>query len=179
MSDPSEISEPFSRIVRLDALPAEGETFALEATPEERAALARSYKLPSIEALTASLTVRRASRGGARVTGGVHGELTQTCVVSLDPFPAVVDEEVDVRFAPPTDDRPRPADEPFTVSMDEDEPDSLIDGKIDLGALAAEFFAIGLDPYPRKPGVVFEPSSEEPEELSPFTVLRGKGDAKP
>ena len=28
--------------------------------------------------------------------------------------------------------------------------------QIDLGALAAEFLALGLDPYPRKPGVAFD-----------------------
>ncbi len=38
----------------------------------------------------------------------------------------------------------------------EDPPDPIIDGKIDLGALAAEFFALGLDPYPRKPGVAVD-----------------------
>ena len=35
-------------------------------------------------------------------------------------------------------------------------PIRVIDGKIDLGALAAEFFALGLDPYPRKPGAIFD-----------------------
>ena len=55
---------------------------------------------------------------------------------------------------------------------DEDEPDPIIDGKIDLGALAAEFFALGLDPYPRKPGVVCSnrPKSREAT-ISPFSAL--------
>ena len=48
------------------------------------------------------------------------------------------------------------ARETLTVSLaDEDDPDPVIDGKIDLGALTAEFFALGLDPYPRKPGAEF------------------------
>ena len=32
------------------------------------------------------------------------------------------------------------------------ETEPLIDGKVDLGALATEFLILGLDPYPRKPG---------------------------
>ncbi len=36
---------------------------------------------------------------------------------------------------------------------DEDPPELIEDGRIDLGAVAAEFLALGLDPYPRKPGV--------------------------
>ena len=105
----------------------------------------------------------RSASGGVRATGAVHGELTQVCVVSLEPFPATVDEEIDVRFAPRSDDeaaRGAPK-EPETFSMaDEDEPDPIVDGKIDLGALAAEFFALGLDPYPRKPGASFESPEE-------------------
>ena len=106
--------------------------------------------------------------------GVVHGELTQTCVVTLEPFPATVEEEIDVRFAPRDDERAarRRAEEPETVSMaDDDEPDPIVDGKIDLGALAAEFFALGLDPYPRKPGVAFEPPAEPEAEVTPFAAL--------
>ena len=169
------MQEPFSRIIRVDTLPKDGETVTIEAKPAEREALAASLKLPSIERLSATLTVKRAARGGARVIGAVQGELTQTCVVTLEPFPAAVEEEIDVRFAPPDNEAEarRRRDEPETVSMiDDDEPDPLIDGKIDLGALASEFFALGLDPYPRKPGVAFEPPVEPEPEATPFAVLR-------
>ncbi len=169
------MQEPFSRIIRVDTLPKNGETVTIEANPAEREALAASLKLPSLERLSATLTVKRAARGGARVIGAVQGELTRTCVVTLEPFPAAVEEEIDVRFAPPDNEAEarRRRDEPETVSMiDDDEPDPLIDGKIDLGALACEFFALGLDPYPRKPGVAFEPPVEPEPEATPFAVLR-------
>ncbi len=91
---------PFSRQVRIDALPADGLTQTIEASPDERAALAAINRLPAIASLTANFTVRRSGRGGARVTGDVHAEVTQVCVVSLEPFAATVDEPVDVRFAP-------------------------------------------------------------------------------
>ena len=149
----------FSRLVRVDALPREGQAVTIEATPAEREELASFYRLPAIAVLTATLRLDPWGRGGARVTGAVHGELTQVCVVSLEPFPATVDEDVDVRFAPQTaaNSRSTAIEETQTFSLaDEDEPDPVIDGKIDLGALAAEFFALGLDPYPRKPGAAFE-----------------------
>ena len=136
----------------------------IEATPAEREELASFYKLPAIAALTATLRLEPWGRGGARVTGAVHGELTQICVVSLEPFPATVDEDVDVRFAPQTvaDSKSPAAKEAQTFSLaDEDEPDPVIDGKIDLGALTAEFFALGLDPYPRKPGAVLDEERRE------------------
>jgi len=165
----------FARVVRLDAIPREGQVVTIEANPAEREKLASLYQLPAVAVLTATLRVEPWGRGGARVTGAVHGELTQTCVVSLDPFPATVDEEVDVRFAPQqaVDSGSTAANEGQTSSLaDEDEPDPVIDGTIDLGALAAEFLALGLDPYPRKPGAAFgeERTNPEPKE-SPFAAL--------
>ncbi len=171
------MQEPFSRMIRVDTLPKDGETLMIEANPSEREALAAFLKLPSIQRLSATLMVKRAAKGGARVIGMVQGELTQTCVVTLEPFPAAVEEEIDVRFAPSHDenDRRRPAEPLETVSMaDDDEPDPIVDGKFDLGALAAEFFALGLDPYPRKPGAEFEPPAEPETEATPFAVLRGE-----
>ncbi len=167
--------KPFSRVVRVAAIPREGQAMAIEAAPAEREELASFYRLPAIAALTATLRLDPWGQGGARVTGAVHGEVTQTCVVSLDPFPVTVDEEVDVRFAPQTgaNSGSVATKETQTVSLvDEDEPDPIIDGTIDLGALTAEFLALGLDPYPRKPGVAFDeerPDSEPTD--SPFAAL--------
>ena len=45
---------PLSRIVRIDALPKEGQTVTIEANPAEREALASLYKLPAIAALSAA-----------------------------------------------------------------------------------------------------------------------------
>lgn len=163
---------PFSRPVRVDALPREGQTVTIEATSAERQALASFFELPAIAALTATLRVEPWGHGGARVSGAVRGALTQVCVVSLEPFPATVDEAVDARFAPraASDSKPTAARETFSLD-DEDEPDPVVEGKIDLGALAAEFFALGLDPYPRKPGATFEQSAESEPADSPFAAL--------
>jgi hypothetical protein len=57
------LSEPFSRIVRVDTIPRDGQTIAIEASPAEREALAALYRLPSIEALSAELTLQRSADG--------------------------------------------------------------------------------------------------------------------
>jgi hypothetical protein len=173
----------FSRLVRVDALPREGQAVTIEATPAERKELASFYRLPAIAALTATLRLEPWGQGGARVAGAIHGELTQVCVVSLEPFPAIVDEDVDLRFAPQTaaNSRSTAIEETQTFSLvDHDEPDPVIDGKIDLGVLTAELFALGLDPYPRKPGAAFdeEGTNSEPAD-SPFAALAQRGKAGP
>ncbi len=172
----------FSRVVRVDAIPGEGQVIRIEANPTERERLASFYRLPAVAALTATLRVEPWGRGGARVTGAIHGEVTQTCIVSLEPFPATVDEEADVRFAPETtvSSGSRETNEAQTFSLaDEDELDPVVDGTIDLGALAAEFLALGLDPYPRKPGVAFDEEETNPEPTdSPFAALARRGKAR-
>jgi hypothetical protein len=167
----------FSRVVRVDSLPREGQVVTLEASLAEREALASFYKLPAIAALMATLRVDPWGRGGAHVTGAVHGELTQLCIVSAELFPGTVDENVDVRFAPQraANARSMAAKENETFSVDEeDEPDPIVDGKIDLGALASEFFALGLDPYPRKPGAVFVEDAKSEPMASPFSALTSR-----
>jgi uncharacterized metal-binding protein YceD (DUF177 family) len=163
----------FSRVVRVETLPREGKVVSIEATPAEREALASLYQLPAIAALTATLRLEPWGRGGAHVTGAVHGELTQLCIVSVEPFPATVDEEVDVRFAPQKAAKSGSATLEETFSLiDDDEPDPIIDGKIDLGALTAEFFALGLDPYPRKLGAALDEERTSSERTdSPFAAL--------
>ena len=166
MSQPVE----FSRPVRVETLPRDGLRQKIAANETERAALALRFNLPAVDSLEAELVVKRSGRG-VRVTGEARAHVMQTCIVSLEPFPADVAEEVDVRFAPPSGERRKPPPEGEEIRFDvEDEPDPLVDNTVDLGEVAAEFIALGLDPYPRKPGVAFE--EPEPEaEPTPFAVL--------
>jgi hypothetical protein len=153
---------PFVRLVRVESVPEGGVEHIVEANEAERRALAEANGLVAIGRLTAKFALSRAGRGIIRVRGEVHAEATQTCVVSLEPFDVVLDEPVDVRFAAPVGESLSRRSPPITAAEasafaigDEDQPDPIIDGKIDLGALAAEFMVLGLDPYPRKPGVAF------------------------
>jgi uncharacterized metal-binding protein YceD (DUF177 family) len=156
---------PLSRPIAVDRIPEEGLHAVIEATEEERAALAADLNLPGIDRLTARFRVT-GTPDHVRVSGRVEAALRQSCVVSLDVFEATLDEEVEVEFqsAPAL-----PAN--GEGEQDADRPDEIVDGRIDLGALAAEFFVLGLDPYPRKPGVDFVQEPEERPEESPFAAL--------
>jgi uncharacterized metal-binding protein YceD (DUF177 family) len=156
---------PLSRPVPVERLPAEGTEVSVVATAEECDALARDFKLAAIRSLQ-GLYRLAAGPQRVRVSGRLRADITQVCVVTLEPFDSVIEEEVDVAFAE-ADARARPEGE--TVA---DPPDEIVGGRIDLGALTAEFLALGLDPYPRKPGVAFEaPPAAAPDE-SPFAALK-------
>ena len=159
----------FSRPIRVDSLPRGGLEQKIEASPAERAALAALNGLPAIERLVASFRIVKWGKG-VRVDGELSAKVTQTCIVSLEPFEVEIGEPIAAKFLP--GDAKAPQIEAPAHAFDElDAPDPLIDGRIDLGGLASEFLTLALDPYPRKPGVAFAPPAAEPEPGSPFDRL--------
>jgi uncharacterized metal-binding protein YceD (DUF177 family) len=103
------------------------------------------------------------------VEGRVEAKIRQTCVVTLDPFDSTVTEDVEVDFTSGAEERIKGLQEGVVI----DAPLDRISGThIDLGALTAEFLALGLDSYPRKPGVDFAPVTEDPAPESPFAKLK-------
>jgi hypothetical protein len=110
----------------------------------------------------------------------VRAKITQTCVLTLEAFDSDVAEEVDVDFAEASDAAQAATQADILLgaqSGDRDPPDPIEDGAIDLGALAAEFLALSLDAYPRKPGAEFAPVTD-PHDVTerPFDVLKKLND---
>lgn len=136
----------FERIVRTDRLPAG--SLRIEATPDERRALARRFALPAVHAIAAELRV--ACEGDAIA---VHGRLTarfeQLCAVAAEPFDATLDEPIAIRFVPPGP----PHGEDVEIEFASDEPDEVeFDGaSFDLGEAMAQSFGLALDPYATGP----------------------------
>ena len=142
--------QPLKRAQPVGSLPKGGQTVSFAASEAERAGIAAFLDLPSVESLEATFQLTP-SRGGVRVTGTVTAALHQLCVVTLEPFPVEIAEEIDVRFAPPEVLGPVTAKEVERKLTDEDPPEPLTGGAVDIGALAVEAVALGLDPFPRKP----------------------------
>lgn len=168
---------PFSRPLDVAAVGDDATEVTLVAGDAERAALARINGLVGIDGLEADLTVSRKGRSGLHVVGAVKARIRQTCVVSLEPFDADILEPFDVHFLPEAEiaslEARRPKAEDAAMPLD-DLPDPIVGGRIDLGALAAEFLALALDPYPRKPGVSYaepEPGEQDADRVSPFAAL--------
>jgi hypothetical protein len=163
---------PWHFPVVVDEVPATGERFDLVADAAIRRAVAQLAGLRDLPRLQATFEVRRRGAAGLHVTGRVSATVEQTCVVTLDPVTNEVDEEVDLVFEPPAP--PVAVDESGKTDAhpdDWDGPEPLIDGRIDLGVLATEFLVLGLDPYPRKPGAVFQPPHDVKPDEGPFAAL--------
>jgi uncharacterized metal-binding protein YceD (DUF177 family) len=171
---------PFSHLVKVSQISHNPIEIHIEADEPQREALAELWNVLSIEELSADLKLRRWKKDGVKVFGDIRAKVTQACVVTLDPVPAEIHEDIDQTFVPEGSALARvAANDEGEMIIDPDAPDlpdTFSGDTIDAGALVAEFAAMGLDPYPRKPGVEFEPHIEETGETdrkpSPFAVLK-------
>jgi hypothetical protein len=169
-------ADPWRSPVVVAQIPEGGLHREIEASSLEREAVAGVAGLREIISAHASFDLVPRSGGRVQVVGRVHARIGQTCVVTLDPIENDIDEDVDLIFAPPEEAR-RLADLVAEAEDSEAEvpepPEAITNGIIDLGRIATDYLCLGVDPYPRKPGVVFEPriTSVDPED-HPFAGLK-------
>jgi uncharacterized metal-binding protein YceD (DUF177 family) len=149
-----------------------GRRFDLVADEAARDAVAALTGLRALPQLQAALDVTRRGRDGLHVIGTVSARVEQTCVITLEPIENNIEASVDLVFAPP---------QGKTAATSADAPEPLVDGTIDLGAVATEFLVLAIDPYPRKRGAVFEPPPTSYTGAHPFAALaalkKGQGGA--
>lgn len=165
-----EIRSPVSFPVNVARLPQKGQPVLIEADASQRVALAEEHGLTSVESYRADLLVTKWKRNGVKVSGRVEAEITQACIVTLDPVRSKIDEDVEAVFLPEDSKLGR---EGFHVGGEilldaegPDSPETFSGDIIDVGALAEEFFGMGVDPYPRKAGATIpvSPDAVEPIE---------------
>jgi hypothetical protein len=162
---------PWSVPLDVDLISDAGLARVIEATPEICAAVAVLADVRAVAGLTARFNLTRAG-DVVHVTGRVTGTVGQNCVVTLDPLETLIDEPIDMLFAPLKDeDEGVDAYEERRRNTEEELPEPLIGHSIDLGAIACEFLILGIEPYPRKPGVEFTPAEPEPDGPHPFAAL--------
>lgn len=164
---PPEFPRPFA----VGRLAQGARTVAIEATAAELTALATRFAIAAIDRLDASLEIALLHGGIVRVRGSYRAAVVQTCVVTLEPVPAIIEESVEMIFSPVEN----PADgAPVTVTWGEDDPPEPIrDGGIDLGEAIAQRLAVALDPYPRALDAGLpEDSPNQAAGDMPFAALR-------
>lgn len=155
------------RPVAVDRIGTAGMDMAVEATPNELAAIAARLRLPAVARLRCVFRLKRLDGSIIEASGALDAAVVQTCVVSLDKFPQAVGENFLVRFVPDG------------TESDDDDPDSPDEipypaGAIDVGEAAIEQLALALDPYPRKPGLAEaeEVSDDKPHPFAALAALR-------
>jgi len=165
--------------VSIADLKEEPSRYHVVATEAERTALAQRFGLRRLAAMEADVTIAQLHGGVAmRVEGRIQADLTQDCVVSLEPVDQHIDDKFTLDFGEPADVVDTETGE-LLLSADQDDPEPMPHGELDLGELLAEHLALAIDPYPRKPGIALDQVLQtngitlEGAQQSPFAVLSG------
>ncbi len=171
----------FRRPLPVHDLPVAGRPFGIEAGPDERVALARRFGIHAVNRLQAVGVVRPEANGRrVRLDGHLSAEVVQTCVVTLEPITVVIDVALERLYGYDVmQDFEDGAGEVFLDLTDDLPAEPLTEDILDVGAASAEQLALELDPYPRKPGAVFEGvpdgarSKQRQEYVGPLASLAG------
>lgn len=164
-------------------------TKKLAASEAECALVAARLHLAGVQSLSAELTLSRVPLNKAviHVEGVLKAGVTQSCVVTSAPVKSHVEDEFEAWFANPSsftsiakarnDRAAKAADAEIPVLEEQEDPEPIIDGKIDLGDLVTQYLSLSLDPYPRAHGAGLPEGQAEvapPSDLlkNPFAALK-------
>jgi uncharacterized metal-binding protein YceD (DUF177 family) len=175
-TDTTERPDPWCVPIAVAQIPDAGLHRDIEADQAIRNAVADVGGLREVLSVQASFDVTPERGGRFRVAGHVRGRIGQTCVVTLEEMETDIDEPIDLTFAPSEQIPEMSALVDEAGESDEETPDPpepIENGVIDLGRVATDALYLAVDPYPRKPGAVFEPVVEaaDPED-HPFAALK-------
>lgn len=134
-------------------------------------ALSRRFAVEGLESVSADLTVHPVQGGVIHVTGQVSARVRQLCVVSQEPIDTEVSESVEGWFA----DQNRALSfvkakkerdmakghAELEILGEADDPEPIVNGRIDLGELAAQHLSLAIPLFPRKPGAVSPLTDED------------------
>jgi uncharacterized metal-binding protein YceD (DUF177 family) len=163
---------PFSHLYNLNRLGQAGDEVTFRLSDAERQALARFADVPRVESFSAKIDLKKLSPNRFRLDFLADADIVQACVVTLVDVPAHIRLQFDreLHFTPALK---RAGEGAVEVALEDDMPEEIDSLHYDLAAPLIEEFILGLDPYPRAPGVEFQPPKGEGAAESPFAVLKG------
>lgn len=143
----------------------------LEAKEADLKAIAERLGIPAVDSLTAEMTLQRipGNRAVVHLEGQLKAQVVQSCVISSAPVKAYIEEEFEAWYADHDsfvsltrarqERAGKMADNEVPVIDEREDPEPMINGKIDAGDLVAQYLSLSLDPYPRAHGVSWEKDS--------------------
>jgi hypothetical protein len=166
---------PISQLYELNRLPQAGDDVTIAPERDDLARIAQWADIEAIDAFQAKIALRKMSASRFALDVTLTADIVQNCVVTLDPLRSHI-ERVFTRELILTQVTPRPSKiidvEPAPV--DEDGREEIESLRYDLAVPVLEEFALAIDPYPRAPGVEFDPPAEDADSpVHPFAALKG------
>lgn len=151
------------------SIPETGLSVAREATPEARDAIAKAMDLVACKRLAAKYAITPIGHGRYRLKGSVTIDVTQACVVTLEPLQRSYTMPIELELRPAEELSENDETEIDTLK---DDPEPIEDGRIDVGRIVHEELISGIDPYPRSENAAFDwKDARETGRENPFAQL--------
>ncbi len=152
-------------------------------------ALSKRLNVHSINEINAKITLQRNGVSKViHVNGTINADLYQKCVITTEPVQEIISEDIHAWFADPNgavsfakakrERMSRKEQNQLPIIEEHEDPEKIIDGKIDLGELVVQHISLALNPYPRTAGSEYsnQDSSldDEPDGMydNPFAALK-------
>jgi uncharacterized metal-binding protein YceD (DUF177 family) len=171
------MSELLSHSYNLARLGNAGETVTLTADADQRAAIAQWSGIAGLDRFEARVDLRKIGSDRFELDYALTADVVQACVVTLEPVPAHLEHSFsrELHFAGHIRRKLPESEGEVVLDIGPDEGPEEIDSlHYDLVGPLLEELVLALEPYPRCPGVAFEPPSDGmPAKESPFAALKG------
>ena len=177
------MNAPLSHNYNLGRLGNAGDEVRIEADEAQCTAIAAMAGALSLSRFAATLVLTKSAPDKFLLSCRLEADVTQACVVTLEPVAAHVERAFsrELHFTG-TGRRPAAGSDPESqeLSLDEGEETEEIESlHYDLAGPLLEEFLLALDPYPRCPGVEFDPAQVAPvPPESPFAALKSLKSSK-
>jgi len=160
----------FSRPVRLDQIGVLTQAVTITADEAERLALARRFRLRSIERLDADYGLD-ADGDGWMARGTLRAKVVQACVASGQDVAETIKAPFAIRFVREAE----PEGEEIELTPDECDVMTIEGDKIDMVEAIAQTLVLNLTPYPRAPDAdeyLRKMGVKREDEVGPLAALR-------
>jgi uncharacterized metal-binding protein YceD (DUF177 family) len=143
------VTPEFSRCFALGTIGTTPRTVSISADNQECIALSKRFDLVAIDELAAQATLV-SEDDTILCTGTLSASVTQECVATAAPIPAILKTDFLIRFVAHPDESTLPDE----IEINADDCDIIEhDGQaIDLGEAVAQTLLLALDPFPRASG---------------------------
>jgi uncharacterized metal-binding protein YceD (DUF177 family) len=163
LKQPNKMSLPQSEWFypfHVENVPSAGKTVKMKAEPQHLKDIARRMDVLAINSLEADLKLMLQNAGHILyITGNFKAEIIQECVVTLKPITSSVEDSFEAWYADHdkavsfnrAKHQLKALEEGDEVQIleEQDDPEALIDGQVDLGEVVIQFLSLAVNPYTR------------------------------
>lgn len=165
-------SAPFSVAYDLSKLSNAGVELDIVASDGQGKQLAEWAGVDEVRSFAAKVTLHRPSQNRFTYQAALTSEITQSCVVTLEPVHARLSLEISRSLHLSKMSSHAGISQGDLLNGDDEGSEEIDSPLYDLAGPLLEEFALAIDPYPRAPGVVFAPPGMDETGDNPFDILK-------